>query len=106
MVAERPSGVTTETELACIERDQQAGLAERGLSLAEAKHLTAALQGEIVPAQMTALGECSRACETCGRRLASKGSSAARFRSLFGDIPVRVRRWLVCPCQDEGEAKS
>ena len=44
LVAERPSGVTTETELACIERPEQAALAELGLSLAEAKRLTAALQ--------------------------------------------------------------
>ena len=38
LVAEWPSGVTAETELACIERDQQAGLADLGLRLAEAKH--------------------------------------------------------------------
>jgi hypothetical protein len=40
LVAEREPGVTTETELACIERDEQASLAELGLSLAEAKRLT------------------------------------------------------------------
>ena len=42
----------------------------------------------------------------CGRRLASKGHSAARFRSLFGEVPVRVRRLVVCPCQGEGAARS
>src|SRR3954466_10512429 len=26
--------------------------------------------------------------------------------SLFGDVPVRIRRLLVCPCQGPGEAKS
>ncbi len=104
LVAERQPGVTTETELACIERDAQAGLAGLGLSLAEAKQLTAALQAEIVPAQVAALGACPRACLACGRRLASKGYSQVRFRSLFGDVPVRVRRLLACPCQ--GEAKS
>jgi hypothetical protein len=108
LVAERPSGVTTETELACIERDQQISLAGLGLSLAEAKQVTAALQAEMAPAQVAALGECPRACEACGRGLASKGHSVARFRSLFGEVPVRVRRWLVCPCQgaSESEAKS
>jgi hypothetical protein len=25
---------------------------------------------------------------------------------LFGDVPARVRRLLVCPCQGPGEAKS
>ncbi len=44
LVAELRPGVTTETEVACIERDEQAGLAELGLQLDEAKHLTAALQ--------------------------------------------------------------
>ena len=106
LVMERQPGVTTETELACIERDAQVGLAELGLRLEEAKQLTAALQAQIVPAQVAALGECSRACVACGRRLASKGYSEARFRSLFGDVPVRVRRLVVCPCRGEGEAKS
>ncbi len=106
LVTERPSGVVTETELACIERNEQIGLAELGLRLDEAKRVTKALQAEMVPTQMTALGECRRACEACGRRLASKGYSAARFRSLFGDVPVRMRRLLVCPCHGENEAKS
>ena len=96
LVAERPRGVVTETELACIERDAQIGLAELGLRLDEAKQVTKALQAEMVPAQMAALGECPRACEACGRRLAAKGYSAARLRSLFGDVPVRVRRLLAC----------
>ncbi|MBV8703173.1 MAG: hypothetical protein JO118_05630, partial [Acetobacteraceae bacterium] len=46
LVAERPSGVTTETELACIERDQQISQAGRRRSLAEAKQVMAALQAE------------------------------------------------------------
>ena len=50
LVAEQPSGVVTETELACIERDQQIGLAEFGLRLDEAKRVTKALQAEMVPA--------------------------------------------------------
>ena len=108
LVAELRPGVTTETEVARIERDEQAGLAELGLQLAEAKQLTAALQAEIVPAQVAVLGERRRNCLACGRVLASKGHYGARFRSLFGDVPVRVRRLLVCPCQDviEGGAKS
>jgi hypothetical protein len=107
LVAERHPGVTTETELACIERDEDVDLAELGLRLDEAKRLTAALQAQVVPAQMAALGECPRACEACGRKLAAKGHYRARFRSLFGDVPVRVRRWFVCPCRGgAGEAKS
>jgi len=106
LVAELRPGVTTETELARIERDEQAGLAELGLRLDEAKQLTAALQAQVVPAQVAVLGERRRWCVACGRVLASKGHYGARFRSLFGDVPVRVRRLHVCPCQGAGAAKS
>jgi len=41
-----------------------------------------------------------------GSLLASKGHYGARFRSLFGDVPVRIRRLFACPCQGSGEAKS
>ena len=88
----------TETELH-IDRDERVGLAELGLRLDEAKQLTAALQAEIVPAQVAVLGERGRSCTACGRVLASKGHYGARFRSLFGDVPVRVRRLHVSPSE-------
>ena len=106
LVTELPAGEPTEVELACFERDEQVGLADLGLRLAEAKQLTAALQAEMVPTQVTIVGECRRWCEACGAVLASKGHYTATFRSLFGDVPVRVRRLLACPCQAAGEAKS
>src|SRR3954463_3788462 len=96
----------TETEVARIERDEQAGLADLGLRLNEAKQLTAALQAEMVSAQLAVVGERQRGCATCERPLASKGHYPVTFRSLFGDVPVRVRRLLVCPCQGPGEPKS
>jgi hypothetical protein len=92
LVAELQPGVTTETEVARIERDEEASLAELGLRLAEAKQLTAALQAQIVPAQVAMLGEYRRSCMSCGGILASKGHYQVRFRSLFGDVPLRVRR--------------
>ena len=106
LVAELRPGVVTETDLACIERDEDVGLADLGLRLAEAKRLTAALQAEMVPAQMAALGECPRACEACGGKLAGKGHYGATFRSLFGEVPVRVRRLFVCPCRGGSGACS
>jgi len=106
LVAERHPGVTTKTELACIGRDEDVGLADLGLRLGEAKRLAAALQVEMIPAQMAALSERPRACEACGCRLAAKGHYRATFRSLFGDVPVRVRRLFGCPCRGEGGAKS
>src|SRR5689334_18726519 len=106
LVAELRLGVVTETEVARIERDEQADLADLGLRLAEMKQLTAALQAEIVAAQVAVVGELGGCCSSCGRRLASKGHYPVTFRSLFGDVSVRVRRRLACPCQVEGEAKS
>jgi hypothetical protein len=59
-----------------------------------------------VPAQVAVVGERRHSCVACGRVLASKGHYGARFRSLFGDVPVRIRRLRVCPCQGPGAAKS
>ena len=106
LVAELRPGVMTETEVARIERDEEAGLADLGLRLAETKRLTAALQAEIVPAQVAVAGERRRCCPSCGHKQASKGHYPVTFRSLFGDVPVRVRRLLVCPCQGPVEVKS
>jgi hypothetical protein len=52
------------------------------------------------------VGERRCSCVSCGRRLASKGHCPVTFRSLFRDVPIRVRRLLTCPCQDQGGAKS
>ena len=106
LVTELQTGETTEVEVARIERDEQAGLSDLGLRLAEAKQLTSALQAEIVPAQVMIAGEHRCTCAACGRRLASKGHYTATFRSLFGDVPIRIRRLFTCPCQNGSEAKS
>ncbi|MFL5337028.1 MAG: hypothetical protein ACJ8H8_28570 [Geminicoccaceae bacterium] len=57
LVTELEPGVATETELARIERGEAIGLADLGLRLEEVKQLTAALQGEIVTAQVAMVGE-------------------------------------------------
>jgi hypothetical protein len=106
LVTELEAGERMEVEVARIERDEQAGLSDLGLRLAEAKKLTSALQAEIVPVQITIAGEHRCTCAACGRRLSSKGYYTATFRSLFGDIPIRMRRLFTCPCQNGGLAKS
>lgn len=106
LVAEVRPGMVTETEVGRIERDEHAGLADLGLQLAEMKQLVAALQAEIVPAQVAVLGERCRFCVACGGLLASKGYYTATFHSLFGDVPIQVRRLLTCRCQGESEVKS
>ena len=83
LVAEFEAGETTEVEVARLERDEHAGLADLGLRLAEAKQITAAIQAEIIPAQVTVAGECRRTCVACESELASKTSCP---------FPVRVTR--------------
>jgi hypothetical protein len=87
LVAELRPGEVTETEVARIERDEQAGTADLGLGLTETKQLMAALQDQIVPAQMALVGERCRSCVSYGRMLASKGRYPVTFCSLFGDVP-------------------
>jgi hypothetical protein len=106
LVTELGPGVTTETELARIERGEEVGPADLGLRLEEGKRLTAALQAEIVTAQVTVAGERDRWCAACGSMLAGKGHYRASFRSLFGAVPLRVRRLLACPCRGPSERKS
>ena len=57
LVAELEPGVTTETEVAYLERGEEAGLADLGLRLDEAKQLTAALQAQMVSVQVAAVSE-------------------------------------------------
>jgi hypothetical protein len=106
LVAELEPGVATETGLARLERGREVGLADLGLRLEEVKRLTATLRAEIVSAQVTAAGERGRRCSACGASLAGEGHYRATFRSLFGDVPVRVRRQLARPCQGAGGPKS
>src|SRR4051794_9377139 len=84
-MAELEPGVTTETEVACLERGEEAGLADLGLRLDEAKQLTAALQAEMVSAQV-AVGE--RAASL----VRSLRASAGQQRLLPCDVPLPVRR--------------
>ena len=70
-----------------------------GLSLAESKTLTAAVQRRIVKAQAVSWAERHRCCEACGARRRSKGSSPVVFRSLYGDVPLASPRLHRCPCQ-------
>lgn len=46
------------------------------------------------------MGERFRCCAHCGSTLASKGYRSVTFRSLFGDVPLRVRRFANCQCRE------
>ena len=102
LVAELEPGVTTETEVVRIGRGEEASLAELGLRLEEAKRLTAALQTEIVTAQVATVSERRRRCTACDRPLAGTGPYRTPFRSLFGAVP----RSGSLPCVSRGPGSS
>ena len=99
--AEFSAGNTTEIEVARIEREAWADPERLGLSLSEGKRLTAAIQSEMVRAQASIMGDRFRCCAHCGSALSSKGYRRVTFRSLFGDVPLRVRRFVGCRCRDD-----
>ena len=100
LVTELQPGETTEVEVARLERDERAGLADLGLHLAEAKHLMAAIQAEIVPAQVMVAGEHRRTCMACEGELASKTSCPFPARGN----PGREVRPGLCPGPAKGTA--
>ncbi len=107
LIAELEPGIMIETEVARIERDDFAVPETLGLTLDEGKRLMAATQAEIVRAQACTMGERFRWCEHCGTKLLSKGYYPATFRSVFGDVGVRVRRLRACGCRaGQPEPKS
>ena len=72
LVAELEPGVITETEVACLERGEEACLADLGLRLDEAKQLTAAFQAEMVSAQVAVVGErCRSRCRAAAHSVES-----------------------------------
>ena len=99
LVAELGAAVVSEVEVARIERDDVAAVEAIGLTLDEGKRLPAATQAEIVRAQVARMGQRVRHCEHCETKLSSKGHYRATFRSLFGDVPVKVRRLCACHCR-------
>ena len=67
-----------------------------GLSLAEAKAMLAAIQTQMVTAQIERQGQTRRCCGRCGRNLPNKGRYRSTFRSVYGNVPVQVRRVEAC----------
>jgi hypothetical protein len=66
------------------------------------KAVLAAIQAQWVGDQVKRHGEVARHCLWCGRSQSSKGPYRSTFRSVFGNIPMRVRRFHACPCRTDG----
>ena len=91
-------GHVTNISLGQVARAEVSDIATLGLSLAESKQLLAQLQHEVVVRQFEATTQQRRHCGHCGTKRAIKDFHGARFRSLFGDVDLRVPRLRNCQC--------
>jgi hypothetical protein len=57
----------------------------------------------MVRAQASTMGERFKYCAHCELALSSKGYRSVTFRSLFGDVPLRIRRFVRCQCRSLSE---
>jgi hypothetical protein len=96
--ADLGDGSATEIEVGWIEREDWVNPETLGLSVGEAKRLSAVIQAEIVRSQAAIIGVRYQCCRHCGCDLSSKGYRQVTFRALFGEVPLRVRRFQICPC--------
>jgi hypothetical protein len=103
LVADLGAGPAAEIEVARIEREDWAVPETLGLTLVEGKQLTAAIQTEMVRTQASTMGERLNYCAHCELALFSKGYRSVTFRSLFGDVPLRIRRFVRCQCRSLSE---
>ena len=91
-------GTASQVSLARLTRTGEEAVAMLGLGLSEGKQVVARLQHEIVVRQFEATAQRRRCCAQCGVTRSIKDYHSARFRSLFGDVDLRVARYVKCGC--------
>jgi hypothetical protein len=69
-----------------------------GLTLAEGKHMLAAVQRHLVEAQTEDHCRRRRRCQRCGMQRPLKDLRSRRLVSLFGTVEVRAPRFTPCRC--------
>ena len=74
------------------------------ISLSEGKQLLASLLHEIVTRHFEAAARDRQQCAQCGLTPSIKDYHGARFRTLFGDVELRVPRYTKCGCAGTGGA--
>jgi len=96
LIAEGQSSV--EHEVITIERGESISPATTGLTIAEGKAILEGLQRHIVTKQVQEHNVAPRHCSQCGKAFRSKGYYRSTIRSVYGIVPVRVRRVKGCSC--------
>lgn len=72
--------------------------------MAEGKSIVAEIQTLTVAAQVEQHGHTRCRCVKCGRKLRYKGHYRSTFRSVYGNVPVQIRRVKACPDCGENPA--
>jgi hypothetical protein len=78
-------------------------IADLGLTLVEAKQLVACVQREVVTAQADRQAMTRPDCRSCGGRCHGKDRRFHKIATLFGEMTVRLRRFVCTRC---GHAES
>jgi len=98
LVAEPTPGHAVEQEIATLEREELISPASVGLSIAEGKQILESLQKQIVAMQVQHHNASLKSCFRCGKSFRTKGYYQSILRSVYGRVPMRVRRIRGCSC--------
>jgi hypothetical protein len=97
---ELETGETNTYEVAQVDREEAfIAPASLGLSITESKQILAAVQTQMVTDQVARHNEALKACRFCGRGVRTKGYYGSVFKSVFGKVPMRLRRVWGCECR-------
>jgi hypothetical protein len=100
LVAESDSGETTVHEVAILNRAEAfIKPAALGMSIEESKQIAANIQASMVSDQVDRHNKALTACRFCGQRVRTKGYYRSILKSVFGRVPMRVRRVWGCKCR-------
>ena len=87
------------TDLVEICRPEGLGdVANLGLTLPEAKQLLASVQRAVVASQVDSHGQLRPCCRSCSGRCQLKDWRGHRIATLFGEVTVRLPRFLCIAC--------
>jgi hypothetical protein len=78
---------------------------ELGLSLEDGKEIVRELQSRMIAVQVEMLEAATSLCVHCGRRKDIKDRRPRQFRTVFGVVRVRCRRFIFCTCRG-GKARN
>ena len=98
LVSEAESGIHSEQRVVPIERKDRLCPATVGLTIADGKAIRESLQRSVVAAQVQHHAASIQSCSRCGKALRTKGYYQSTLRSVYGKIPMRVRRVKLCSC--------